>query len=177
MTRRTRPNRERRALAARARDERRARLRNLIDRAGRVTLTTQEADALRGLAEAEFAESDALRATVGGQQSAANRHGAQLDAAHAAIREAEQAAAEWKKTAATYSGLYSSAEQDVTNYHERQAAEEHRRRVVAAGTISAACCVCGRGPVTYRNYREQPFCAPCADGQPAPTTTTPEPQP
>ncbi|WKD36535.1 hypothetical protein [Streptomyces xanthophaeus] len=28
-----------------------------------------------------------------------------------------------------------------------------------------ACCVCGGGPVVYRNYREQPFCWPCADCQ------------
>lgn len=94
MTRRTRPNKARRALAAQGRDARRARFRNLIDRAGRLTLTPQEADALRGAAEAEFAEADNLRATVGGQQSANNRHAAQLAAAHEAIREAEQAAAD-----------------------------------------------------------------------------------
>lgn len=94
MARRTRPNKERRALAAQGRAARRARLRNLIDRAGRLTLTPQEADALRGLAEVEFTESDNLRHTVGGQQSAMRRHGEQLDAAHEAIREAEQAAAD-----------------------------------------------------------------------------------
>jgi hypothetical protein len=27
------------------------------------------------------------------------------------------------------------------------------------------CCVCGGGPVTYRNYRDQPFCAHCANCQ------------
>lgn len=27
------------------------------------------------------------------------------------------------------------------------------------------CCVCGGGPVTYRNYRDLPFCWPCADCQ------------
>ncbi|MCX5407479.1 hypothetical protein OHA37_26900 [Streptomyces sp. NBC_00335] len=37
---------------------------------------------------------------------------------------------------------------------------------VLATTAAEACCVCGGGPVTYRNYREQPFCQPCADGQP-----------
>lgn len=94
MTRRTRPNKERRALAADGRAARRARLRNLIDRAGRVTLTPLESDALRGAAEAEFTESDNLRATVGGQQAAANRHATQLAAAHQAIREAEQHAAD-----------------------------------------------------------------------------------
>lgn len=27
----------------------------------------------------------------------------------------------------------------------------------------ARCCVCGGGPVVYRNYAEQPFCRHCAD--------------
>ena len=27
------------------------------------------------------------------------------------------------------------------------------------------CCECGSPDVTYRNYREQPFCWPCADGR------------
>lgn len=27
------------------------------------------------------------------------------------------------------------------------------------------CCVCGGSPVTYHNYRDQPFCWPCADCQ------------
>lgn len=36
---------------------------------------------------------------------------------------------------------------------------------VLALTAPEACCVCGGGPVAYRNYREQPFCQPCADCQ------------
>lgn len=36
---------------------------------------------------------------------------------------------------------------------------------VLALVNAEACCVCGRGPVTYRNYREQPFCQTCADGE------------
>lgn len=27
------------------------------------------------------------------------------------------------------------------------------------------CCCCGSAEVVYRNYREQPFCGPCADGE------------
>jgi hypothetical protein len=27
------------------------------------------------------------------------------------------------------------------------------------------CCVCGSGEVTYHNYRERPFCRPCANGE------------
>lgn len=34
---------------------------------------------------------------------------------------------------------------------------------------AGGCCDCGGGPVAYRNYRGQPFCGPCADGQ-APAT-------
>ena len=30
-----------------------------------------------------------------------------------------------------------------------------------------ACCVCGDPRVVYHNYRDQPFCAPCADGEPS----------
>lgn len=29
-----------------------------------------------------------------------------------------------------------------------------------------ACCVCGSTEVTYRNYRDLPFCGPCANGEP-----------
>lgn len=29
------------------------------------------------------------------------------------------------------------------------------------------CCVCGSAEVGYHNYRDQPFCWPCADGEPA----------
>lgn len=33
-----------------------------------------------------------------------------------------------------------------------------------SGTETDACCVCGSAKVVYRNYRDQPFCGPCADG-------------
>jgi chromosome segregation ATPase len=92
MARRTRPNKERRALAAQARDVRRAQLRNLLDRLDRVGLTADERDALRGHVEPLLAEVGQLRHTVGGQQSAIHRHGVQLNAAHQAIEEAEQRA-------------------------------------------------------------------------------------
>ncbi|MGC5398063.1 hypothetical protein ACPXCP_20305 [Streptomyces sp. DT20] len=140
MTRRNRPNRERRALAAQGRAARRARLRNLIDRAGRVTLTPQEADALRGAAEAEFTESDALRATVGGQQAAANRHVSQLDAAHTAIREAEQHAADLAEQLRQCRAVEEQRQMHarlLSPEEQRQAAEEHRARVIAAGTFPA----------------------------------------
>lgn len=31
---------------------------------------------------------------------------------------------------------------------------------------ATVCCGCGGRPVVYRNYREQPFCGPCANGEP-----------
>jgi hypothetical protein len=31
-------------------------------------------------------------------------------------------------------------------------------------SVCSPCCACGSTAVAYRNYREQPFCAPCADG-------------
>jgi hypothetical protein len=34
-----------------------------------------------------------------------------------------------------------------------------------AAKPTEACCVCGGGSVVYRNYKEQPFCWPCADCQ------------
>ncbi|WP_371796000.1 hypothetical protein [Streptomyces sp. NBC_01718] len=92
MPRRTRPNKERRALAAAARDVRRDQLRNLLDRLDRTTLTPDEIAALRAHVEPLLAEVDQLRATVGGQQSVMRRHHEQLDAAHRAIEEAEQRA-------------------------------------------------------------------------------------
>ena len=39
-----------------------------------------------------------------------------------------------------------------------------------------ACCVCGDPRVVYHNYRDQPFCAPCADGEPSRFAPPPEPE-
>lgn len=44
----------------------------------------------------------------------------------------------------------------------------------------ADCCVCGGAPVVYRNYKEQPFCGPCANcecGQDVCVRTRPDPRP
>jgi hypothetical protein len=45
---------------------------------------------------------------------------------------------------------------------------ERARDAAAAGQLAAAevCCVCGSAGVVYRNYQDQPFCGPCADGEP-----------
>jgi hypothetical protein len=36
----------------------------------------------------------------------------------------------------------------------------------APATEAVICCVCGVAPAVYWNYREQPFCGPCANGDP-----------
>lgn len=169
MTRRTRPNKARRALAAQGRDARRARFRNLIDRAGRLTLTPQEADALRGAAEAEFTESDNLRATVGGQQSAIRRLSEQLDAAHEAIREAEQAAADYREQLRMHRAV-----------EEHQAATEERARTPQPVRPASPCQAQQRPNYDYcpcNGMCHQCDDSPCDECQPTPTTSTPEQQP
>lgn len=39
--------------------------------------------------------------------------------------------------------------------------------VPGPAAVAARCCVCNSTQVTYRNYLEQAFCGPCADGEPA----------
>ncbi|WP_030764824.1 DUF6085 family protein [Streptomyces sp. NRRL F-2664] len=46
-----------------------------------------------------------------------------------------------------------------------QAARAKGLRLEVTATEEPACCVCGGGPVVYRNYRELPFCVHCADCQ------------
>jgi hypothetical protein len=64
----------------------------------------------------------------------------------------------------------------------REAERAAHARAVAAilAGADAVCCVCGSGEVAYHNYRQQPFCWPCADGDtcppPAPESSgTPRP--
>ncbi|MEV4036389.1 hypothetical protein [Streptomyces umbrinus] len=91
MSRRTAAERRRRATE---RDTRRDSLFVLISRTQRgVPLAAPEADLLRAHVEVEVAESNALRATVAGQQTAVQRMGRRNEAAEKAIREAEQRAA------------------------------------------------------------------------------------
>lgn len=78
-----------RTAAGRARSVRREALLALVDRAGRSVLTRAEADRLRCLVEAEFAESDTDRRRARGHQNAVYRTLRRLDAAEQAIRETE----------------------------------------------------------------------------------------
>ena len=49
---------------------------------------------------------------------------------------------------------------DVARAMERHIATEHPPTTAE----TARCCMCGSADVRYRNYLEQPFCWPCADG-------------
>ncbi|MFG2412316.1 hypothetical protein [Streptomyces goshikiensis] len=46
-----------------------------------------------------------------------------------------------------------------------QAARAKGLRLEVIDTEESTCCVCGGGPVAYRNFRDQPFCAHCANCQ------------
>lgn len=56
-------------------------------------------------------------------------------------------------------------EAEVVKRAVLETAAEVAREQQAAGQ-QEACCVCGSPQVGYHNYRNQPFCWPCADGEP-----------
>lgn len=91
MSPRTRPDSRRGRIAAREteRDARRTRFRLLLARADSGVLSGEDSAQLRGDVEAEVAESDTHRRSAGGQQAAAMRLHARLEAAEQAIVEAE----------------------------------------------------------------------------------------
>jgi phage shock protein A len=100
MARRTMVERKRRAAD---RQTRRESLLVLLSRVQRgVPITPAEASLLRAHVEVEIGESNELRRTVQGQQNEIQRQGRQLDAAHTAIEEAEQAAADYREQVAAY---------------------------------------------------------------------------
>lgn len=47
---------------------------------------------------------------------------------------------------------------------EQERTADPEQPIPYALTEPARCCMCGSADVRYRNYREQPFCWPCADG-------------
>lgn len=54
------------------------------------------------------------------------------------------------------------------DHHLREAGEEARTtpdNSATSGDAADNCCVCGGGPVVYRNFLERPFCSGCADCQ------------
>ncbi|WP_430479327.1 hypothetical protein ACQZM9_21855 [Streptomyces sp. P11-1] len=163
MARRTMALRKARAAD---RQKRRAELEHLLARLDRHTLLDTERPLLRARVEQLLATDADLRRTIAGQQTLVQRQARQLGAAHEAIREAEQDAAEWKKTAATYSGLHSSAEQDVADLREQlhayraveaQRQAEPRPAAKHSGGNAEDCPACGPNP-------PYPFLCPGAPG-------------
>ncbi|MFD9443365.1 hypothetical protein [Streptomyces sp. NPDC060001] len=55
------------------------------------------------------------------------------------------------------------ARPDIPVHHILATLEAFRAVLEMEETGSEKCCVCGSGSVTYHNYREHPFCGPCAD--------------
>jgi hypothetical protein len=56
---------------------------------------------------------------------------------------------------------------ETSHWTEQSPAAEQMEQHLAthlAAAEHARCCMCGSIEVRYRNYREQPFCWPCADG-------------
>lgn len=114
MTRRTMAERKRRGAD---RATRRESLFVLISRTLRgVTLTPAEAALLRAHVEVEVEESNALRATVAGQQTAIQREGRRNEAAEDAIREAEQRAADAEEQLRAYRAIYGPDALDAHMY-------------------------------------------------------------
>ncbi|MFF5642088.1 hypothetical protein ACFY8Q_07210 [[Kitasatospora] papulosa] len=218
MPRRTMAQRRRRAAE---REQRRDVLLVLLSRHDRNVITDAERPLLRAHVEAELRDADDLRRTVDGHQRRAERLARQLDAAHDAIREAEQLAADYlaqldmyrtvreqqrpdraariRAFLAAQTAHLATPETDLaegapgicqyacthpTYLHNEtgcraigcpcRATDHPTASPPEAPGAPEVCCDCGSPKVAYHNYREQPFCWPCADGQPAPTTLTPE---
>ncbi|MGC5343667.1 hypothetical protein [Streptomyces sp. DT171] len=109
MARRTMAERKRRAAA---RADRRGVLAHLLSRSDRGVITDAERGLLRAHVEAELREADELRRTVAGQQTLVQRQARQLAAAHDAIREAEQHAADLAEQLRAYRAVEEQRQAD-----------------------------------------------------------------
>ncbi|WP_326698025.1 hypothetical protein OG909_12145 [Streptomyces sp. NBC_01754] len=109
MARRTMAERKRRAAA---RDQARTELEHLLARLDRHTLLDTERPLLRTHVEQLLATDAELRRTIAGQQTLVQRLGRQLDAAHDAIREAEQQAADTAEQLRAYRAVEEQRQAD-----------------------------------------------------------------
>ncbi|WP_405195159.1 hypothetical protein [Streptomyces anulatus] len=119
MAPRSRPSKERRARhrAAAERTARRDSLLVLLSRIQRtVPVTPVEAALLRAHVDAELADADTARAALGHQEA---QHRQQLAAAHAAIREAEQDAADLAEQLLAYRAVEAQRQADADTYAGR----------------------------------------------------------
>ncbi|MFI8817477.1 MULTISPECIES: hypothetical protein [unclassified Streptomyces] len=120
MARRTMAERKRRAAE---RETRRESLLVLLSRMQRGALLDVERPLLRAHVETELSDANELRRTVAGQQTLIQRQAVQLDAAHDAIREAEQDAADVREQLLAYRAV------------EAQRRAEHRQALSRLLTI------------------------------------------
>ncbi|MES9554798.1 MULTISPECIES: hypothetical protein [unclassified Streptomyces] len=158
MARRTMADRRRRTAERAARREV---LAHLLSRVDRGVITAAERPLLRAHVEAELRDSDDLRRTVGGQQTALQRQAAQLAAAHDAIREAEQYAIDYREQL----HMYRAVEE------QRQAARLTTTSDGAWNPDPAAACI------HPEHYEGECPCPPsCGCCMPAPAATE-EPRP
>ncbi|QWQ43076.1 hypothetical protein KME66_20410 [Streptomyces sp. YPW6] len=187
MTRRTRPSKERRARkrAAAERTARRDSLLVLLSRIQRTApVTPAEAALLRAHVDAELADADTARAALGRQEA---QHRQQLAAAHAAIREAEQDAADLAEQLLAYRAVEAQRQAAADTYAGRlDALRQQTGETLLAGAESAlhraatAEATLGRVRALAHRMRAgspQGAAAVYADRIQQILDTTPEPQP
>ncbi|MFJ2909377.1 hypothetical protein ACIO8F_08065 [Streptomyces sp. NPDC087228] len=143
MTTRQRPSKAHRQARARAaREERSESLLVLLARLDRGPLTEPERALLRTHVDAETAEAGHLRRTIAGQQATIHRQAAQLDAAHDAIREAEQYAIDYREQLHMYRAVEEQAQQAADAEQRAEKAEQdariYRNRLTRAIEATAA---------------------------------------
>ncbi|MFE7782056.1 hypothetical protein [Streptomyces nigrescens] len=136
---RSKARKERDALRTARRDA----LLILLSRAQRGVLTRPEAEQLRVHVEAELALADQTRASAGGQQAAQQRTAHQLEAAHEAIREAEQRAADAEEQLRQYRAVFGEDALDAYTHalarasRAEDALAEIRAAASTAGQVEA----------------------------------------
>ncbi|WP_032769880.1 hypothetical protein [Streptomyces sp. CNS654] len=175
MARRTMALRKARAAA---REQRRAELEHLLARLDRHTLLDTERPLLRTHVEQLLTTDADLRRTLAGQQALLQRQARQLDAAHAAIQEAEQDAADAREQLLAHRAVEAQRQADADTYAGRLdalrqqtgeallagAEEALRRALTAEVTLDRV-----RALHSAVAYNDRTICTDCsgyADGSP-----------
>lgn len=104
-------------------------------------------------------EVERLRAAVQQALEERDHHSDRADAAESAVERAHQLAERWENAL----GVDRSYARDLRAALDGPAAGCSAAAQETEPNNQATCCVCGSPAVTYRNYRDQPFCQPCAD--------------
>ncbi|MGW4305093.1 hypothetical protein [Streptomyces californicus] len=137
MARRTMAVRQARAAA---REQRRTELEHLLARLDRHTLLDTERPLIRAHVEQLLATDADLRRTIAGQQTLVQRQARQLDAAHEAIREAEQDAADFREQLRMYQAVEEQRQAEAATYAGRlDALRKQTGEALLAGAEQALC--------------------------------------